>query len=89
MGIPTSEELDMALTEATRLHELGVDDHFLGKVLLDLNFRMKFMEDLLAKASLYLHSGGGAHEHAELVRAIERAQEARSSPGDDVEIHPW
>ncbi len=42
---------------------------------------MKFYEDVLAKADLYLHSGEGAHEHAELVKAIHRARQASLDPG--------
>lgn len=89
MGRPTQEEFETALSEAARLREQGIDEHFLGKSLLNLNYRMKFMEDLLAKANLYLHSGDGAHEHAELVHAIQRAKEAGSIPGNDEELHPW
>jgi hypothetical protein len=70
MGKPTQEEFETALTEAARLREHGLDEHFLGKSPLNLNYRMKFMEELRAKANLYLHSGDGAHEHAEMVLAI-------------------
>jgi len=90
MGQPTAKELEIALAEAERLREKGLDEHYLGKSLLNLNYRLKLMEDVLAKASLYLHSGEGAREHAELVRAIERAERSRSIPNDDEdEIHPW
>lgn len=90
MGKPTDEELETALTEAARLREHGLDEHFLAKSLLNMNYRMKFMDDVLAKANLYLHSGEGAHEHAQLVRAIEKAEEARTNPGDEEEgIRPW
>lgn len=90
MGKPTESELEAALAEAARLREHGLDEHFLGKSLLNLNYRMKFMDDLLDKASLYLRSGEGAHEHAELVRAIERAARAGSTAGgEDEDIHPW
>ncbi len=89
MGRPSDKELAIALAEAARLREHGEDEHFLGRALLNLNYRMKFMHDVLAKAALYLHSGEGAREHAELVRAIERAERAAVHDGDDETIHPW
>lgn len=90
MGIPTPEEMDIALTEAARLREQGQDDFYLGKTLLNLNYRMGFLEDVLARADLYLHSGEGGVEHSELVKAIERARAALMSSGEgDDDIHPW
>lgn len=90
MGTPTPEELKIALTEATRLREQGKDHYFLGKALLNLNFRIGFLEDVLDKADLYLHSGEGAFEHSELVKSIERAREAFMFPGEgEDDIHPW
>ena len=90
MGIPTPEEMQTALIEAARLREQGKDDFYLGKALLSLNHRIGFLEDVLDKADLYLHSGEGAFEHSELVKSIERAREAMVSPGEgDEDIHPW
>ena len=90
MGKPTPEEMETALTEAARMREQDEDDFYLGKSLLNLNYRMGFLEDVLAKADLYLHSGEGALEHADLVKAIERAREAALAAGEgDNEIHPW
>jgi len=90
MGKPSPEELRMALTEAARLREQGEDDHYLGKTLLNLNYCLGFLEDVLDKADLYLHSGEGAQEHSELVKSIERARMALlgSEAGDDT-IQPW
>jgi len=90
MGKPTPEELEIALGEAARLREQGEDDFYLGKSLLNLNYRMGFLEDVLARADLYLHSGEGAHEHSELVKAIERAREASLGAGESRnDINPW
>ena len=89
MGKPSSEELKTALTEAARLREQGKDDKYLGKALLSMNYCMGFLEDVLDKADLYLHSGEGAQEHAELVKAIECAREALQDPeAGEREIHP-
>ena len=90
MGKPTAEEMEIALSEAARLREQGEDDHYLGKTLLNLNYRMGFLGDVLAKADLYLHSGEGALEHSELVKPIARAREALQAPGEgDDDINPW
>ena len=90
MGRPTGEELEIALAQAIQLREQGEDTHHMAKALLNLNYRMKFMEDVLDKADLYLHSGEGAKEHADLVRAIERANlAARAAGEEDEDIHPW
>jgi hypothetical protein len=90
MGKPTNEELKTALTHAARLREQGEDTYFLAKSLLNLNYRIKFLEDVLAKTKLYLHSGEGTHEHAKLLKSIEQAEKASlaSGQGDD-DIHPW
>ena len=90
MGKPTPEEKQKAMCEATRLREQREDDFYLGKTLLNMNYCMGFLLDVLNKADLYLHSGEGAVEHSELVRTIEQARAALQDPdasGD--EIHPW
>jgi hypothetical protein len=90
MGKPTPEEMELALTQAAHLREQGQDDFYLGKTLLNLNYRMGFLEDVLARADLYLHSGEGAVEHAELVKSIARAREALQDPdAGEKQIHPW
>ncbi len=81
MGIPTKDELETALKHAALLRENGEDIYYLAKCLLNLNYRMKFYENVLAKADLYLHSGGGSHEHAMLANAIKLARQADLSPG--------
>jgi hypothetical protein len=90
MGRPTQEELKTALKHAADLREQGEDTFFLAKSLLNLNYRIKILETVLAKANLYLHSGEGAHEHAELVKAIEQAEKASLAAGqEDDDINPW
>ena len=90
MGKPTKEEYETALTYAAQLREQDEDVYYMAKSLLNLDYQMKYLEDVLAKADLFLHSGEGAHEHAELVRAIEKAEKASlATAEEDNEIHPW
>ena len=91
MGRPTKEELKTALKHAAELREQGEDTFFLAKSLLNLNYRLKFLENVTAKANLYLHSGEGAHEHSELVKAIEEAEKASLATGEEEEddFNPW
>lgn len=90
MGKPTPEELETALTHAAHLREQGEDIFYIGKCLLNFNYRMKYLENVLTKADLYLHSGEAAVEHAELVKAIEKAKKASMAPGQEDEgMHPW
>lgn len=90
MGKPSPEQIQTALTEAAHLREQGKDDRYLGKTLLNMHYCMGFLEDVLDKADLYLHSGEGALEHTDLVKAIERARDAMQDPeAGEQGIHPW
>ena len=90
MSKPSKDELEIALKQAVRLKEKRKDEFFMAKCLLNFNYRIRFLEDVLHKANLYLHSGDGAHEHAELVKAIERAEQASRFPGEeDPDTPPW
>jgi len=82
MGKPTEEELETALAHAARLREQGEDIYYIAKSLLNLNYRMKLYQDVLHKADLYLHSGEGAHEHADLANAIKRTRQTELDPGE-------
>jgi len=70
MGMPTAEELHEALDEAARMREKDEDAHHIAKSLLNLHYRMKYMERVLKAAELYMH-GQGIQEHRELLKAIE------------------
>lgn len=83
MGRPTKEELDIAIAEAIRLKESGEDVHFLGKSLLNLNYRMRFLERVMDSTKRYLHAGLGGREHHDLLKAIEAAEKASGLDGDD------
>lgn len=88
MSRPTQEELKIALTEAARIREQGEDDHFMAKALLNQNYRLQALEDVLLRAKRYLHSGNGSHEHTELLRAIEKAEATSQVPGEEPPILP-
>jgi len=85
MGKPTTEELEKALNHAVQLREQGEDYYFMAKSLLNLNYRIKFLEEVMDKAKLYLHSGEAAVEHGLLVNAIEEAEKASMGPGEQDE----
>ena len=90
MGKPTPEELNTALQHAVQMREKGEDLYFMAKALLNLNYRLKYLEDVLDKAKLYLHSGEAAVEHGILLNAIEAAEKASMAPGDeDEEKKSW
>ena len=90
MGKPTTYELATALQHAAQLREQGEDIYFIAKSLLNLNFRLKYLEEVMDKTKLYLHSGEGAVEHALLVKAIEDAERASMAVGEvDDKMHPW
>ena len=86
MGVPTTEELQVALDEAARMRETGEDAHHLAKALLNHNHRIKVLEKVLFAAELYIRSGQAGHEHTELVRAIEAAKNSRSNSTDHNEL---
>lgn len=83
MGKPTSDQLEQALTQAAWLREHDMDEYFLGKSLLNHNYRLHLLEDVLHKAKLYLHSGSSAQAHRELLRAIDKAEAASRGAGEE------
>jgi hypothetical protein len=89
MGRPSNEELKTALTEAARMREQGDDSSFLAKSLLNLNYRMKYLEHVRQAAESYLHSGLAEHNHAVLIRAIDACRQAEIRGGPEEGEHPW
>ena len=85
MGVPTKAEMEQALAEAIRMREQGKDEHHLAKVLLNLNYRFHLMEDAIAAAKHFLHSGLAPHEHARLVKAIAAVENAGQRSGGERE----
>lgn len=76
MGMPSEEEVKAALAEAARMREQGEDPHFVAKTLLNLNYRMKYMERVLEAAELYFRSGMAVIENQRLRKAITEARAA-------------
>jgi len=74
MGKPTAQELKQALDEAARMREHDEDPHFIAKSLLNLQYRMGFLEKVMHAAELYLRGEGG-REHTVLLQAIQQAKE--------------
>jgi hypothetical protein len=72
---PTPEEMDIALTEAKRLREQHEDNCFLGKALLNLNYRQQHYDTLLQAVERYIHSGHAEHEHTRLLKAVEQVRQ--------------
>ena len=83
MTRPTDKELETALERAAWLREHGQDDYFLGKSLLNHDYRLRLLDHVLQATKLYLHSGDGAREHTELLKTIEDAENAEARPGDE------
>lgn len=83
MSRPTEAELQNALNYVVELRESGEDYHYVAKCLLNLNYRVKQLEQVLEKSKRYLHSGQGSHEHTALVKAIEKAEAAEAFLGDE------
>lgn len=83
MSKPTPDELKTAIAEAIRLREQGEDVHFLAKTLLNHNYRLPLLEDVLLKTKRYLHSGQGPVEHTELLKAIEKAERSARVLGEE------
>ena len=73
MGKPTINELQQALDESVRMREHDDDPHFMAKSLLNLHYRIGFLEKVMHAAELYLRGEGGT-EHAALLRAIQQAK---------------
>ena len=75
MSKPTEQELTMALDQAKYLRESGQDTHFLGKALLNCNYQMSVLLEVLHAAEHLLNSGMSQTEHTRLLKAIEKARQ--------------
>jgi len=84
MGKPTEEELQQALAVAKYMRESGQDPYCLAKALLNLNYRVGYLEQVMQAAVSYLRSGLAEREHTRLVHAIEAVKrvEARDQSDD-------
>lgn len=88
MSRPTSEELKIALEEAAHLREHNKDEFFVGKSLLNLNYRIYYLEKVLTAAKEYLHTGFGSKEQTDLLHAIEKADKADKANFEQ-ELNPF
>jgi len=85
MGTPSETELKEALHIAGIMREQDKDPHHIAKSLLSLNYRNKFLRDVLLAAELYLR-GQGVTEHENLLKAIENAKrEQAHAAGKDTD----
>lgn len=89
MSMPTEDELKHALAEAGRMREQGEDPHYIAKALLNCNYQVEQLRQVLRAAEHYFHSGMAVHEHQQLKKAVEKAREAihRTAGGDSE--HSW
>lgn len=77
MSRPSDQELETALKKAADLREHSEDIFFLGKSLLNHNYRIRHLEHVLQAAKAYLHSGMSASiELIELQKSIDAADKA-------------
>ena len=76
MGMPTDQELKLALAEAGRMRETGNDPHHVAKALLNLQYQWQQLEKVRQAAEQFLHSGMAATEHQRLARALKEVREA-------------
>jgi len=88
MGMPTADELKIAIDTAKRMRERGDDPQHLAKVLLNHHYRIAYLDRVMRAAEIYLRSGLSEHEHTELLRAIESAHRAdmHSTGGNGVRL---
>lgn len=84
MSKPTETELKTALIAAETMKEHGKDPFFLAKSLLNHNYRLKYFEDLLKAADLYMNHGQSDYDHMQLLHQIEKIkyEEMRISKHD-------
>ena len=75
MSKPTDNELHTALQKAIELKEQGTDPDFIAKSLLNLQFRMRYYEELAQIADRYINMGMADHERMLLRKAIEKVKE--------------
>ncbi len=81
MGMPTKEELAIALAEAGRMREEGDDPKFIAKALLNANYQVEQLNHVLAAVELYFNSGMAVTEHQKLRKAVESAKLAINRTG--------
>ena len=71
MGKPTDVQLKQALSTAIDMRERQQDPHFIAKTLLNSQYRLEQMAQVLKMTEHYLKSGQDEQLHARLVKAID------------------
>ena len=87
MAKPDPQQVEHALAAAERLRE-GKDNTFLGHYTLYLHERNAHLEEVYAAVQKYIHSGQASHEHAVLLRAMEKTERAANPHADAPAIFP-
>jgi len=75
MSKPTDTELKTAMEAAATMKDQDNDLAFIAKSLLNHNYRLRFYEELLKYADLYMNHGQSEHDHMELLRCIDKIKE--------------
>jgi len=78
MSKPTEEELETALKMAAQMRDKKIDPFFVAKSLLNHNYRIKYLEEILTSADRYINHGMSEQEKTHLIRKIEKAKDAES-----------
>ena len=78
MSKPTDTELKIALAKAIEMKEQGHDEYFLAKSLINHQYRIRYLEEVLQIADRYINHGMADGEHTALLRAIEKAKDAEA-----------
>jgi hypothetical protein len=76
MSKPSDTELKAALQRAIEMKERGDDPVFMAKALLNHNYRLKYLIEVLKLADRFMNHGMGDHERALLLHAINKANDA-------------
>ncbi len=78
MSKPSKAEIDAALKMAAQMRDKNIDPFFIAKTLLNHNYRIKHLEEVLRSADRYINRGMSEQERAYLIRSIEKAKNAES-----------
>lgn len=79
MSKPTKEEKEAALKMAAQMRDKKIDPFFIAKTLLNHNYRIKYLEEVLRSADRYINRGMSEQERAYLIRSIEKAKKLDSN----------
>ena len=81
MSMPSAEELEIALNEAARMRESKQDPKFLAKALLNSQYQLEQLNQVLVAVEMFLHSGMAVTEHQKLKKAVAKARESIDRTG--------